>query len=457
MRILSVLTLLATAATFGGAIEIIAPPAPRGGSVGSARASHRLEKLAGEEIIFSQVLHRHGARTPLPPANETLHCPNGGCGLLTNNGRHMLVKLGEMLKRRYAEQGYFAGDSYDPIAVYSQSTAIDRTMQSANGMLRGIFPKLDDFFPEIFSADTMTDNLLMSDSLPSLSLQNVHTTTQRYAALTPLRKELFPSDDIIIAMADELSIGGFCRANEINLCATKLYDIAACAEAEGKLDNYPLVKQNQRAVNRFYYAMFNGLFAYDPDSSLDQLRGSPGQPLAQEMIANMRQVAAGKMPYRFKHYSAHDTTLTPFAVTVGAFTEVFPEFGQAYILDLIKDNGALYVRAVKGAPEVVPGPHEYTVAPLQIGGIGSNGRKYYTNATLDRLPLEDFARFVDSSKPRSSLGHCYVLPEVSNRFGLMTVNAPPANAQTIKYRRNCPQYACPMGAKLNTDTLVCVQ
>lgn len=455
MRLLSIVALLAAVATYGSAFEVVAPPAPRGGSVGKARATHPLVKRTSEEVLFSQVVHRHGARTPLPPANTSTLCPGNRCGLLTDNGRHMLVKLGEMLRRRYAGQGYFKSDSYDPTTVYSRSTAVDRTMQSANGMLRGIFPNLDAFYPEVFSADIMTDNLLMSDSLPAVSLQNVYTSSQRYSSLTLLRKELFESDNLIIAMADELSIGGFCRSNEINLCATRLYDIAACAEAEGKLSNFPLVTKHHRAINLFYYRYFSSYFSHDPNSTLDRQRGSPGQPLAQEMIANMRSFIKGKMEYRFKHYSGHDTTLSPFAVTIGAFNEEFPEFGQAYVFDLLREDGQYYVRAVKGNPELLPGPHEYTVGALQIGGMSDRGVVYFTNSTLDRLPLEDFVRFVDSTKAKSSRGHCYVTDEVSNYFGLMTVNKLPANAQTIKYRKNCPQYACPLGAVLNTDTLVC--
>ena len=86
----------------------------------------------------------------------------------------MLRKLGEFIRSRYSTSGpqgpYFASANYDPQFTYTRSTDVQRTLQSADGLLWGIYPNASTFFPAISTVDPNTDVLLIVDCLPSFNI-----------------------------------------------------------------------------------------------------------------------------------------------------------------------------------------------------------------------------------------------------------------------------------------------
>lgn len=94
-----------------------------------------------DQLILSQILWRHGARTPL-------HC-NWNCeefkksgllnGYLTPTGMRQHYVLGQWLRKRYIEDMKFLSDYYNETEIFIDSTDVNRTIMSAQSNLQGMY------------------------------------------------------------------------------------------------------------------------------------------------------------------------------------------------------------------------------------------------------------------------------------------------------------------------------
>jgi hypothetical protein len=93
------------------------------------------------ETVLKQVhiVTRHGARTPLPKDADTLLESAGS--ILTPTGQKQHYELGEWLKTRYPN----LVAKYDPSLHRLESSALDRTLVSANSLALGLFSTLARF------------------------------------------------------------------------------------------------------------------------------------------------------------------------------------------------------------------------------------------------------------------------------------------------------------------------
>ncbi|XP_019881984.2 venom acid phosphatase Acph-1-like [Aethina tumida] len=96
------------------------------------------------EIVFLNVMFRHGARTPYefyptdPYKNETFF--PFGLGALTNEGKKGEYLLGKYIKKYY---GKFLGDMYLVDDFYVRSANSPRTRMSAQLVMAGLFPPVN--------------------------------------------------------------------------------------------------------------------------------------------------------------------------------------------------------------------------------------------------------------------------------------------------------------------------
>lgn len=84
-------------------------------------------------------IHRHGDRSPLNMGpkdkyNDLKYWPEG-FGNLDNAGRLRMFKLGQFIRRRYAN---FLSDNFRE--VYSRSSDVERCIESSNAVLAGMYP-----------------------------------------------------------------------------------------------------------------------------------------------------------------------------------------------------------------------------------------------------------------------------------------------------------------------------
>lgn len=85
------------------------------------------------------IVFRHGDRAPLAPLfpsdpfNQSADWPHG-LDQLTTSGRARMFRLGQMIRAKY---GDYLGDDYSPREIYARSSAIDRSLESAQLVLAG--------------------------------------------------------------------------------------------------------------------------------------------------------------------------------------------------------------------------------------------------------------------------------------------------------------------------------
>ena len=116
------------------------------------------------ETVQVQVMHRHGARASIVAYNETLVCGKAEyCGQLNENGRNMLINVGAWLRQKYSSVLDIPA-AFSQYKSFSRSTDLDRTMQSAVGLLHGLYPDNASFFPVVNTVNFETDELLLIDA-----------------------------------------------------------------------------------------------------------------------------------------------------------------------------------------------------------------------------------------------------------------------------------------------------
>jgi hypothetical protein len=102
-------------------------------------------ELYGSKLIFVQEVFRHGHRYPLTGStidNSTFVTEIRSAGELTNLGKSMHYILGQNLYKTYWNQLFGSTpymNNYNQSKFYVKSTDVNRTIESAQSQLLGIF------------------------------------------------------------------------------------------------------------------------------------------------------------------------------------------------------------------------------------------------------------------------------------------------------------------------------
>lgn len=422
--------------------------------------------LSTYRLKLLQVVHRHGARSPVTTFNDSIICGDFACGQLNIEGRQMLLNAGTYLREEYGASSShaFLSDQYDPVTAYSRSTDMDRTLQSASALLRMLFPARADNsdLAVIHSRDLSTDFAMLPYNAPATT---VRAAAEGVAFEEMMSAEIQASltDDTIQQMAREAYMEGYCndpartvRANRVQ-CFNFLFDVGAAFRSRGNLGSFPTLSANfptlehiQGVGNKFN----NG---YNASDAYDQQRGSPGYLLAQMLVSNMRSTVAGTNAYNFMHYSGHDLTIAPLSSAFGdsSIVAMMPPYASTIIVELLESttNGKPVARVLRGKAGLTPDTgFAFTSAPFTTLQCKSASGAVYT-ATDGVCLLDDLARFVDSTAPRSTAGSsCYVTDKYREWMACPAVDSSDAPSSICAtYRNNCPQSACPGGSFLSED------
>lgn len=431
------------------------------------------------ELVLVQLVHRHGARSALPPVNASIVCPRG-CGLLNLQGKDMLLHTGSYLAARYngsrpeispapffATATYPSGTTYDVREVYSRSTSLSRTLQSGAGLLKGLFPNASEYFPAIHTVEFMQDELLLVDVIPTYHIYQSLQMPQLSQRLAEFAEPMFPQA-AFSQMAQDFHMEGLCSdAGNYITCILGMQDIAATYNSLGVLNAISTTAaQYFEQLNLCRRTWNSYFFPFNASDPVQRQRGSLGQNLAQRMLSNMRAAMkpandSATLGKKLMHYSAHDTTVMPFVATLGNNHLMLPPFGQLYLLDLMRNttDGTYHVRAAQSVPGQEPDTLSNiseSVLPLYCMKEGTNV-VYTVTSITGTCPFDDFERFINASLPLSPAGLCYLEPAVLAQIECDTTGvAPLANSTCFFYRNYCPQYSCPPGSVVSPVDSSCV-
>lgn len=432
---------------------------------------------SSKNVIFSQVAHRHGARTPLVSVNLTRICgPDNFCGQLNHDGEVMLRQVGTWARNRYmlsldptvSYLADFATRPYSSEYFNSRSTDLPRTLQSADAFLRGLFPNLTSFFPVVHTVSFWSDELLLVDALPAFHLPDVIDSQTNLNVLTPFVLEKI-DNETLSQVGMELHLDSVCSGPTYNIagCALEVQDVMASYASQtidngtSRLSLYPLSNGLLPMFQYFRWKWNTPLFSYNASRPTDRQRGSLGQNLANEIVASMIDKIFGNQskPFVFKEWSAHDSTVMPLCATLGQNGMMLPLFGQSYFIELLNDTASSVpptdlsrysVRILYGAPDQGPGDHAFEADPFPLSCTNSSGVTY---STMEDCPLEDFRRYILGSKAKSDAGYCYLDDRILESINCEASNstAKDPNSLCVFYRSRCQDYACGENYMNTTD------
>ncbi|CCW60119.1 unnamed protein product [Phytomonas sp. EM1] len=469
--------------------------------------------------VLIHVLHRHGARAPTAKPNQTMFCTDAPCDQLTENGVRMMEEVGKFLSKMYsvgpnplfpkasdAEEmdGAVAQRAYNLHDVYSRSTDVDRTIQSAIAFLRGFFMtegSSPSFSPVIHTVPKPMDTLLLTYLQPNLGFYYRYHRATLLREVNPVTDKLFLDWKSLTRISTQLGLKGVCDNWENRTeCAFNLFDIAASMTSSGEIDAYPLLKQNYKKLQRIYRALLDYESYFDYNKEQHRREGSRGYIYWKQVLRNIDEKISGNISFKMIHYSAHDITLTPITGSLLDRSDLgmLPPFGQTLVVELLKlrsppagivlgdDKAASVssdaknklskanysVRVLRGNPAQTPEENFvfHLDSSFQLRCANSSGRLY--NATDNICPLEDFERMLEKGAPTDPRGSCLLEEEL-----VKVVNCPekPVLGSELEgdltrsvavspicaaYRKQCPEAACmgDEGAKgiLDLKTLLCV-
>lgn len=100
-------------------------------------------KEGNEKIIFAWEMNRHGARAPyrgVVNGEDAYKEKWIDLQELSNIGKRMLYLLGVSLRKRYIVDYKLINSTYNPKEIYIRSTDVNRTIESMECLLQGLFP-----------------------------------------------------------------------------------------------------------------------------------------------------------------------------------------------------------------------------------------------------------------------------------------------------------------------------
>uniref|UniRef100_A0A1B6D2U7 acid phosphatase n=1 Tax=Clastoptera arizonana TaxID=38151 RepID=A0A1B6D2U7_9HEMI len=273
---------------------------------------------------------RHGVRAPAydyptNPYSSKAHWPNGA-GELTSLGKMQMYKLGTKFREIY---NGFLNENYVSSEFRSFSTLIERTMQSAEALLAGLYP------PKSYQ---IWNNDLAWQPIPVfpnyLDKEKIATTPELCPAFTNFQKTAIKlaenksaeSSKIIEYM---LRNSGFNTSSMFHLYV--LWDVLTCQKYSG-LELPEWAKEVYPAPFKDVYKTPLYAFLIGNDEMVRLLAGPMVNSFIESMQKKMNDTQNKERKMLF--YSSHDNTLLAILTSFG-FKNIEPvQFAMTILLEL---------------------------------------------------------------------------------------------------------------------------
>ncbi|XP_066585945.1 venom acid phosphatase Acph-1-like [Prorops nasuta] len=313
-------------------------------------------------VIFLNVLFRHGDRYPKNTAGDSEWYPNDphinntfspfGPGQLTLNGKMREYNIGKKLRELYNK---FLGVTYTPNLVAARSTNSDRTKMSLQLLLAALYPP---------PPNQKWHPALDWQPIPYSSVPKPEDGLLQPAEACPLFKEEY----------------------EANLQSSEVQEKVAAFETDMEmLQNY--TGRNITTVKDAFH-LYHGLIAitrlglplpewatrtqlypesmarmanlqYSLESYNTKLKRRNGGMLLRRMIDDMNRIVAGDKSMKGRKlnlYSAHESNINAFLQTLGILESPHvPEYSSGVFVELSQEEGEYFVRVFYylGIPAIV--------------------------------------------------------------------------------------------------------
>ena len=296
--------------------------------------------FAEEKLIFVTMITRHGDRTPFSNIKNANYHWKTGMEQLTPIGMNEEYNVGKLLRKRYIEEMKLLEPNYINDSIYTVSSDTNRTIQSAESLLTGLYPPGTG--PKLENGKPALPDLIQTIPIRTVPASSslIMMPYPRYIKI--LSKYIYPSKvwqdkqkeyeskfkewtkilgNKITNLADVLSIGDVlivARHHDL-----KLPKGLSEADAEDiiKLTSWGLSTQFKSEKVSY---LCNG-------------------PLVNLMIKNLKDAANKKAPYKMVYYSGHDITILPVMCLLGAPLDKSPGYASHMQLELYQKDETTFI------------------------------------------------------------------------------------------------------------------
>ncbi|XP_037056085.1 testicular acid phosphatase isoform X2 [Peromyscus leucopus] len=278
-------------------------------------------------LLFVALVFRHGDRAPLASYPTDPHKEAAstlwprGLGQLTKEGIRQQLELGRFLRRRYKA---FLSPEYRREEVYIRSTDFDRTLESAQANLAGLFPEAAPGSPEadwkpipVHTVPVSEDKLLR---FPMRSCPRYHELLRESTEAADYQEAVKGWTGFLTRLGN---FTGLSLVGEPLRRAWKVLDTLICQRAHG--------------LTLPSWASPDVLRTLSQISALD-IRAHVGPPRAAEkaqltggilldaILSNFSRAQSLGLPLKMVMYSAHDSTLLALQGALGLYDGNTPPY-----------------------------------------------------------------------------------------------------------------------------------
>ncbi len=299
--------------------------------------------FATEHLVFAIDLIRHGDRTPIHQIPNSTYPWKEGFGELTAKGMQQEYELGVELRKRYVDQYHLLPEEYNAESIYIRSTDKNRTLQSAQSFLLGLYPlgtgpQLSDDKPAlpqrfqpipIHTVPVDEDTLLQSKSNTNFlyRLESYFSSHQEWQVKTRAAKAKLKYWSKVtgmrIANLHQLAPLGdniFIR----QLHHLPLPDGITAADAKEILELREWTITRDYKKKELYYPM--------------------GHTFLQTIVTYFDQATKSDNKLKYVLFSAHDSTIMCVLATLGAAVTQIPPYASHVTFALFEDNKQYIVK-----------------------------------------------------------------------------------------------------------------
>ncbi|XP_008843387.1 testicular acid phosphatase [Nannospalax galili] len=291
-------------------------------------------------LLFVALVFRHGDRAPLASYPTDPHKEAAstlwprGLGQLTREGIRQQLELGRFLRRRYKA---FLSPEYRREEVYIRSTDFDRTLESAQANLAGLFPEAAPGSPEadwkpipVHTVPVSEDKLLR---FPMRSCPRYHELLRESTEAADYQEALEGWTDFLTRLGN---FTGLSLVGEPLRRAWKVLDTLICQRAHG--------------LALPSWASPDVLKTLSQISALD-IRAHVGPPRAAEkaqltggilldaILSNFSRAQRLGLPLKMVMYSAHDSTLLALQGALGLYDGNTPPYAACLAFEFRGRSG----------------------------------------------------------------------------------------------------------------------
>ncbi|XP_073992422.1 prostatic acid phosphatase-like isoform X1 [Rhodnius prolixus] len=330
----------------------------------SGRSLMHLDNEFGE-VIFVNILYRHGERTPLDPypndPYKNLSYWPCDWGQLTNTGKLHHYVLGTWLRSRYAN--LLPEGKYNNRAIYVLSTNTDRTLMSAESNLAGMFPPAPaekwgalNWQPIPVHSFSEDDDKLLAMNAPCKRYEVEYERAMSSPEMVKINEKYKP-------LYEYLTIHSGKEVDKIHVVEYFYSTLYIESLANLTLPDWT------KKVFPDQLKEVAGLSFVTPTFT-SELKRLKGGPLVKDMLEHMTEKIEGKLERNISVYSAHDTTVSNLLNTLGVFNKLPPPFAATVLVELRRNlkNNEHYVTVLykntTGDPHVLTIPGCTEACPL---------------------------------------------------------------------------------------------